>query len=381
MIDLQGKTKILFVIESFSGGGAEKVLSVLLKHFNYEEYEVTVCPIVDTGVYCEEVKKYVSHYVPVVSYRGNCISRLWNRIKYKLVYSVLPLKCVYDLFIPKGNDVEIAFCEGYVTKLLAHANSSATKVAWVHTDLTNNPWPLELRIYKSVEEETRAYASYDKIICVSNTVECAFGEKYGLKDRTCTIYNPIDVDGIRREAKSRECIKDADHFNIISIGRLVPQKGYDRLLRVVRNLHDNYPSVRLTILGEGEERGKLEQYISEYKMLDYVFLPGFIKNPYSELAISDLFVCSSRAEGYSLVVAEAMVLGIPVVSTNCSGPNELLGNGEYGMLVENSEDGLYNGIRTFLSSPCTNTLAAQKRIENEMRAEIVIKRIEKELVI
>lgn len=342
------KKNILFLIESLSGGGAEKVLTVLLKHFYYEKYEVTVCPIVDTGVYCDEVKKYATHYIPLVSYNGNVISRLWNRIKYKLVYSLLPLKWVYGWFLPKGNDVEIAFCEGYVTKLLAHANSSATKIAWVHTDLTNNPWPLELGIYKNVEEETRAYASYDKIVCVSNTVECAFGEKYGLNDRTCTIYNPIDVDGIRREAKSSACIKDAKHFNIISIGRLVPQKGYDRLLRVVRNLHELYPSVRMTILGDGGERGKLEQYISEYKMSEYVFLPGFIKNPYTELATSDLFVCSSKAEGYSLVVAEAMVLGIPVVSTNCSGPAELLGQGEYGLLVENSEEALYIGIKELI---------------------------------
>ena len=63
---------------------------------------------------------------------------------------------------------------------------------------------------------------------------------------------------------------------------------------------------------------------------------------------SDVFVCSSRAEGFSLVIAEAMVLGIPVVSTECSGPNELLQEGRCGILIENSEEGLYQGIKVLL---------------------------------
>ena len=85
------KRKVLFLIESLSGGGAEKVLTVLLKYFDYERYEMTVCPIVDTGIYCEDVRKFATHYLPVVSYRGNVFSRFLNRVKYKLVYSVLPL--------------------------------------------------------------------------------------------------------------------------------------------------------------------------------------------------------------------------------------------------------------------------------------------------
>lgn len=341
------KPRILFLIESLAGGGAEKVLTVLLKHFNYEKYEVTVCPIVDTGVYRDEVKKYASNYQPVVSYHGNVLSRFWNRIKYKLVYSVLPLKWVYKWFIPQGNTVEIAFCEGYVTKLLAHANSESKKIAWVHIDLLYYPWPIQLGVFCDEEAEKDAYSVYDEIVCVSQTVEKSFHDKYGLNN-TCTIYNPIDVDDIRKSAGEASHSPN-DVMRMISIGRLVPQKGYDRLLKVVERLHGDYESLRLTIIGEGEERGNLEKYISEHQMSSYVSLPGFMENPYSELSASDLFVCSSRAEGYSLVVAEALVLGIPVISTDCSGPNELLGDGEYGMLVENSEERLYQGIKSVLS--------------------------------
>ena len=341
------KKKVLFLIESLAGGGAEKVLSVIVKYFDYEKYEVTVCPIVDEGIYCEDVKKYITHYKPIISYNGSSLSRLWNRTKYKLIYSYLPNDWVYKMFVPKGHDVEVAFCEGFVTKLLAHANSKSKKLAWVHTDLKDNPWPIELGIYKGLEEERRTYSVYEKIVCVSQYAQHSFCELYDLKDKLTTIYNPIDVADIRCKVGQRR--KNYDGIiRLISVGRFVIQKGYDRLLKVIKLLHDDGYRIYLTILGEGPERKVLEHYVEVHDMQSYVSLPGFYENPYQKMSESDLFVCSSRAEGFSLVIAEAMVLGIPVVSTNCSGPKELLQGGNYGMLVENSKEGIYKGIKAFL---------------------------------
>jgi len=341
------KRSVLFVIESLAGGGAEKVLSVITKYFNYEKYDVTVCPIVDTGVYCEEVKKYVNHYSPIISYHGNLISQLWNRVKYKLIYSILPLKWVYRLFIPQGNDVEIAFCEGFLTKLLSNADLKSKKIAWIHTDLKDNPWPIELGIFNDSAEEGDAYKKFDKIVCVSDTVRQSFYELYTLHHKAITIYNPIDVDDIQQKA-GRKSKRNDQAIHLISVGRLVPQKGYDRLLKAVKRLHDKGYSFQLTILGDGIERDMLEEYINGNDMHSYVSLPGFVDNPYQEMAASDIFVCSSRAEGFSLVIAEAMALGIPVISTYCSGPNELLQKGKCGMLVDNSENGIYHGLENVL---------------------------------
>ena len=343
------KRKVLFIIESLAGGGAEKVLSVLLKFFDYDKYEVTVCTIVDVGVYTDEVQRYVNHYTPIISYNGNFVSRLLNAIKYKLIYSWLPLSWVYRLFLPQGNDVEIAFCEGYVTKLLAQANSKSKKITWVHIDLLYFPWPIELGIFKDPAEEGGAYKQYDKIVCVSETVNHSFRKLYDLDDKITTVYNPIDIEQICNQAgEKRDSIENVIH--LISVGRLVKQKGYDRLLCVVKRLHtEGYP-VNLLILGEGDERPALEAYISDNAMESYVSLPGFSTNPYRQIKESDIFVCSSRAEGFSLVIAEAMALGVPVVSTYCSGPNELLKEGECGMLIENSENGLYLGLKEALEN-------------------------------
>ena len=343
------KRKVLFLIDSLAGGGAEKVLSVIVKYFDYDKYEITVCPIVDEGIYCDDVKNQVTDYKPIISYNASFLSRLWNRIKYKLIYSYLPIDWVYMMFIPKGHDVEVAFCEGFVTKLLAHSNSRSKKLAWVHTDLKDNPWPIELGIYKDIEEEYRTYSVYDNIICVSPYAQHSFCELYDLKDKLTTIYNPIDVADIRCKVGLRKKKYDGI-FRLISVGRLVIQKGYDRLLKVIKHLHDEGYPVYLTILGEGAERKTLEYYVEEHDMQSYVSLPGFYENPYQKMSESDLFICSSRAEGFSLVIAEAMVLGIPIVSTNCSGPNELLQGGKYGLLVENSKEGMYKGIKALLDN-------------------------------
>ena len=342
------KKKILFIIESLAGGGAEKVLSVIVKYFDYEKYEVTVCPIVDEGIYCEEVRRQVTHYKPIISYKGSSLGRLWNRIKYKLVYSYLPLSWVYNLFIPQGNDIEIAFCEGYVTKLLAHANSQTKKIAWIHTDLKDNSWPIKLGIYKDIDEERKTYSVFNKIVCVSQSARQSFCNLYGLENKTIVIYNLIDVSDIRSKIIEKRRENDGKP-RLISVGRLVPQKGYGRLLKVIKRLHDNGYSIHLLILGEGDERITLEKYVESHDMQSYVSLTGFSTNPYTEMSESDLFVSSSRAEGFSLVIAEAMVLGIPVISTYCSGPNELLQEGKYGMLVDNSEEGLFQGIKTLLN--------------------------------
>lgn len=340
--------KVLFLIESLSGGGAEKVLSVLIRHIDKKNFDITVCTITDIGIYTEEIKQSVK-YLSILGnpQKKSFIGRIIYKINYKLIYTLLPTWLIYKLFIPKNYDVEIAFVEGFVTKLLAAStNRRAKKIAWVHIDLFQNPWTLKNRIYHNLKEEQYCYSKFNQIICVSDTVKTNFIKKFKLEN-VIRIYNPIDkVDILKKANVTCQYPQTGNDIKFITIGRLVHQKGYDRLLSVMKQLKDNGIHCKLLILGEGEMYHTLSKYIEENNLSEDIMLYGFQANPYQYLKNADCFICSSRSEGFSLVIAEAMVLGKPIISTYCSGPNELLEEGKYGILVENSENKLYQIIKT-----------------------------------
>ena len=143
-------------------------------------------------------------------------------------------------------------------------------------------------------------------------------------------------------------LQATNKFKLISVGRLSEEKGYDRLLKVFKQLDDEGFDLGLTIVGSGEKYNELTNYIEQNNLKDKVFLLGYRDNPYKYVKNSDLFVCSSISEGFSLVIGEAMAVGIPVISVECPGPNEVIGFGEYGMLVNNDESSLCNGIKMLI---------------------------------
>lgn len=368
------KKRVLFLVESLAGGGAEKVLSTIVEHLDHCLFDITVCSIVRTGVYVDEVGKHST----LVSVIENSKS-LAGRIKYKMIYHLLPPRLIYRLFIPKGHDIEIAFLEGIATRIISgSSNVGSRKIAWVHTDLLNNHWT-DIA-YKDMSEEHSAYRQFDDIVCVSETVKASIDALYPGLDNLTVLYNPVDGDRILRLAK--EALK-SDLFHrgsptLISIGRLVPQKGYQRLLPILKRLHDEGFGFVMNILGEGPERHALERIISDNDMDGYVRLPGFVSNPYPYLNSSDLFVCSSRSEGYSTAVTEALILGIPVLTTECSGMRELLDGGRYGLMVENNDEAIYQGIYSFLSDSRLFSMyrSNAKEFANRYSVNSIIKRIE-----
>lgn len=340
---MQSKTKVLFLIESLAGGGAEKVLTTLVQHINKQLFEVTVCAITHGGIYEEPISRVVK-YKPII--KSN--NQLLNKILYKLIYNYLPIRWVYNLFIPKDNDIEIAFCEGFATKLLSYSPLKQ-KIAWVHTDLISNPWTQGL-VYNSLSQERESYARYAKIIGVSNNVSEAFYEKFSINIET--IYNPINSSDILNKANTPANLPAKNRIRLVTAGRLVQQKGYDRLVKVVKDLRDAGFIFELWILGEGTDRDFLEDYIRKNNLTEFIHLCGFTNNPYPYIMTCDLFVCSSRSEGYSTAVTEALILGIPVITTKCSGMKELLGNeNQWGIIVENNETSLYKPLHKILTNP------------------------------
>lgn len=337
------KKKVLFAIESLAGGGAEKILTTIIKNLNYTKFDVTVLCVVKTGIYVKEIEKYCKliSILPDYNELGSSIEKFKYKLAYKKIYKN-DCRKTYNQYVKEKYDIEIAFVEGFVTKLIASSwNKESKKIAWIHIDmLENNHADAN---YKNIEEEKNFYNFYNEIFTVSDYVGEIFIKKFGeqFKEKVKTQYNPIDEEEICR--LSRENIKEEyrAQIKLISIGRLVNQKGYDRLISIAEQLNKKYKNFEIWILGEGEQKKELQKYIEEHKLQNCFKLLGFKNNPYPYIKKSDAFICSSRSEGFSTVATEALILNKPIFTTDCSGMRELFGNFQCGQIVLNDDQELF----------------------------------------
>lgn len=376
------RRKVLFLIESLAGGGAEKVLTTLVQHIDKEQFDVTVCAISGGGKYEEVVKEQVAYRAILKVPAGKSgLQNLIYKLKHHLVYQWLPLSWVYRWFVPQGNDVEVAYVEGFTTKLLSHSiNKKARKYAWVHCNMQMDHWTTS--VFASLDEEVNAYNKYDKVFCVSNTAVKGFENTImGVRVKRDTLYNPINSQEIRNMASEGTRVEHLRPL-LVTVGRLEHQKGYDRLVRIAKRLVDDGFKFELWILGVGSQEADLKQYIQENHLEECVKLLGFHTNPYKYIVQGDLFVCSSRSEGYSTAVTEALILGIPVITTDCSGMAELLKDGECGIITENAEGAFYEGVKRLLDDTTLLEHYREKAVErgNDFTIESLMKPIEEILM-
>lgn len=333
--------KVLFLINSLEGGGAEKVLTTLTNNL-CENYDITIMTIYNEGLYIKQLNDRINYKSIIKKPTLNKKRIMFRLLKY------LPAKLLHKIFIKDHYDIEVGFLEGICTKIVSAADNSTKKIGWIHLNLElikKKNWEF---INKNLAK--KCYDSLNHIICVSEDVKQSYINRIGSNNEALVIYNPIDAEDIINKSKSPIVEINNDKFTISAIGRLVPQKGFDRLIAAIVNLKNEGYNFRLWIIGEGHLRDSLQKQITDNSVEEFITLIGFKENVYPYLASSDLYICSSRNEGYSLTVAEALVLGIPVISTNCSGPIELLDGGKYGKLVENSTDGIYSGIKSVLDN-------------------------------
>lgn len=364
------KKKVLFLIHALGAGGAEKILVNIANGMDKTKYDVTIMAVVNTGVFREsfnsDVKyRYIFNF-PFKSKKkvkenkdhsnpGNPLAKSNSFIKtiaklYTFMWRIIPIKLFYRLMIREKYDVEVSFLEGICAKIISGStNKDSKKIAWIHVDMINHK--KSEAVFRNREIERECYDRFDNIVCVSETVRSQFIKKFNISNKVIVRYNPIDKEDIM--AKATEEVTDIikpNKFVFCTIGRLVTQKGYDRLLRVHKKLIDSGIDYELWIIGEGNKRESLEEYINKNNLSDSVKLLGFKVNPYKYLRLADAFVCSSRAEGFSTVASEAVVLEKPIVTVNCSGMHELLGeNGEYGIVTNNDEESLFDGMNKMLT--------------------------------
>lgn len=338
--------KLLFFINNLKYGGAEKVLVNLLNNLNREKYDLTVLVLFNEGVNKKYLKGDVTYnYVFKKTFRAN-----------SYILKIFSPEFLYSKFIKGDYDIVVSYLEGATARILsACPNKKTKKISWQHTCVLSRHH-LTHPVFRSFNEAIKVYNSFDAIVGVSNTVTSSFSKVTGITEKLHVLYNTNETKKIMELGLLPANIKFSSQvINMITVGRLVKPKGYDRLLKIMNRLikdNINEKKLHLYILGKGEYEYRLKSYIAAHDLNNYITLLGYQENPYQYVKKADLFVCSSINEGFSTAVTEALILGIPVITTLCSGMKEMLGyNNEFGLVTENSEEALYDGIKKMLTEP------------------------------
>lgn len=337
---MENKKNLLFVINNLSVGGAETILVDTVNAL-CDDYNITVHTVTNLGPFRERLSKKV-RYRSIIKAKTNFFRRFFAYI----ISFIISPEFTYKHFIKDDYDYEIAFLEGVPTKIISGSNNKkAKKYAWVHIDLYET-FGLE-KVHPSMDAHIDCYKKFDKIVCVSETVKDAFIKRFGIEDNLIVKYNLLDDKDVLE--KSKEQVERTDRIRIVSVGRLVRRKGFDRLLIIMRKFKKENIDCELIIVGDGSRRHELEGYVDHHNLSDMVTFTGYCDNPYKYINSADLVVLPSRAEGYSTVATESVIIGKPTLVSDCSGMSEIFGDSEYGVIVPNNEDDLYEAVKRMVT--------------------------------
>lgn len=347
------KKKILIRIGSLRHGGAEKVLINFLKNLPEDKYDVDLLINLYTGMYIKEVPSWVNlHYLikgeMITTNKPHEIPVKAFRVLYQKMFLLFPSLLYKFVLQNKKYDVEIAAIHGMYRELLSSPQKDSKKIIWIQNDIFN------LKEY--TPDVIRQLFKFDRILVISNKLKEEM-QKVARNDKekkaVIKIFNPIDKTDTLNKANT--AIDDYPFSNeiptFITIGTVYPQKGYDRLLDVHKKLMDEGLKHQIIIIGDGFDYENIQTKLNHLGLQETVKMLGFRSNPYPYLKKADFYVMSSRHEGFPTIIAEALILNKPVVSTDVSGIKDLLQEGKLGIITPNSEDGIYEGMKKFLTDP------------------------------
>ncbi len=338
--------KILFGITSLTLGGAERVLVDLANELS-KKYEVTIFTIYANG----ELEKQLNNKIKVKTYKKCAYAKLQTLRKHLIPLKILFLqKSIYKKYIKENYKAEIAFLEGPITRLFSTKNNNTKKIAWVHNDIskvfgTGIKAKLKQKVDKTI------YKKYDTLVFVSKDNLASFEKVYKNKNQERqVIYNYLNAENIikKAEEKIEENWEDG-RIHFVSVARLVKQKGLERLIKVHKRLIQEGLDHKFHIIGDGEEKEKLEKLIKENKLEETFELLGKRENPYPYIKKADYFCLFSEFEGYGMVIGEAKILNKPILITNTAA-REAVQNYQNSKIAENSEDGIYAVLKEVITS-------------------------------
>lgn len=337
--------RILIANDLLKGGGVENVLDILVRYLMKRGNEITLmipnCSENEARSRFGEAVKVFPSMRTLKYLRKFSLHWFFDRGLYILQKQLYTIRLSI-----MGYDVILALKEGPIMQEMAKVYAKK-KYAWVHVDYNFMHWTEGY--FKSNENEQICMKKFDKVVCVSQAAADAVITTIGDPGNLCVRYNPIDVDRIVQLSRySCKQKKNNDKFLFICVGRLVPQKNFLLLLDVCSALSKKY-DFELWILGEGPDRQELEAKIQK-KSISCVKLLGNQDNPYPYIKEADVFVSISIWESYGLAIQEALILEVPVITTECPAIREVF-DARFGLMVDNSFIAIYEAMEKMLMNP------------------------------
>jgi glycosyltransferase involved in cell wall biosynthesis len=352
--------KVIIFARYLECGGTEKALISLLKAIDYSKYDVTLKLFNEGDFYINEVPKEVkisrfkfkNVFCRAIFHRGKVdfMSRLFrkswrilNNIKSNGWYDSYMRMMKYSEDNEEEYDLALDF-NGYgyfLTTYLAEKIKAKKKATWMHDE--NLHW---------IKDMEPNLSKYDKVFCVSKAVKEEFDRlcpKY--KNKSEIFYNIIDIDEIIKKAELFVPDFKKDCYNIVTVGRLAWQKGYEVAINAAYELKKKNFNFCWYFVGDGEEKESYEKMIAKLDLTNNIILLGKQKNPYPYVKCADIYVQPSRHEGYGITVLEARILKKIILASDLLPFREQIVNDVNGYLIENQPKlyaekiiDIYNGV-------------------------------------
>jgi glycosyltransferase involved in cell wall biosynthesis len=344
---------------SLNIGGAERSLVTILNMFDYEKYDVDLFLFKVEGEFLELLPKQVNvlkqdddfyifekqkeKSILLFLKQGkfkkafyvllHCFKKIYFKLRYKNKY-ISNWNIVKHIIgkLPKEYDTSISFIERNSMCFNIDNVRSKNKIGFIHNDYSKYQFD-----YK---QDKKYFKEYDKIATVSEHCKDVLQEIFPeYKEKFLVIKNMVSKELIQKLAN--ETITDMNNDNsikIVTVGRLVKQKGIDIAIDVCKMLVDNNVDVKWYVIGSGQEEAKLKEKILDLKLEKNFILVGSKKNPYPWIKNCDIYVQPSRFEGYGITVAEAKTLYKPIIATDIPEFREQIQDGKNGILVKDKNE-------------------------------------------
>lgn len=359
------KKRILLAIDNMKIGGIQKNMLNLLIEL-HDKFDLTLCVFNAVGKYMQEIPESVKviqldsafHLLGMSNAEAKSKLFLWlKRMHYYIIMRLFGnrrlYKCMlktqkhlgqYDYAI-SGMQTAVAgvFFSG-CNELILEKVDAKEKIAYIHCDFVQSGIdnPYNRSIYRRLDKILVPNRSnYEQLISVMPD----------LKDKVFIVNNFCNYVEIEEKSKIETVEYDKEKINVLTVARISEEKGLDRAINVFDCLKKEGFSFSYHIVGGGKDYEKLCTYVQGNGLVNDVYLHGYDDNPYKYLKNADLFLLPSRHEAAGLVIDEARSLNVPVLSTKTVAAEETLQLHNCGWICENSEEGIYKGLKRLLSCP------------------------------